>query len=410
MGTFDTILFPLKWVVATLMVFFHNALGWLGMDTSSGVVWVISIVLLTVVIRIALIPLFVKQIKASRGMQLVAPELQKIQAKYKGRKDQAAQEAMGRETMELYRKHGTNPLASCWPVLLQSPIFFALFRVLNSLQPLAEGTYARESIGPLTRQLAEEASKAEFLGANLTSTFMQADATTATRIVTIILIVLMSATTFTTQKQLTQKNMPAAALQGPMAQQQKIMLYALPVIFAISGVNFPIGVLVYWSTTNLWSMGQQFYVIRRNPTPGSEAERRLKERQAAKDAKRGIVREEAPANAIVEEPRGQRQQPKRKDRARPQGAASATPAARPGGQPKATGQGKPAAGAGGTPKSGGQAKARPTTPKPAGTKPAGTKPAGTKPVGGKPAAAEPVADEPTPPVDGTDGESPSPTN
>lgn len=423
MGTFDTILYPLKWVVATLMVFFHNALGWLGLDATSGAVWVISIILLTVVIRIALIPLFVKQIKASRGMQLVAPELQKIQAKYKGRKDQAAQEAMGRETMELYRKHGTNPLASCWPVLLQSPIFFALFRVLNSLQPLAEGTYQRDSIGPLTQELALEASQATFLGANITSTFMQADATAATRIVTIFLIVLMSVTTFTTQKQLTQKNMPAAALQGPMAQQQKIMLYALPIIFAVSGVNFPIGVLVYWSTTNLWSMGQQFYVIRRNPTPGSEAERRLKERRAARAAKRGIVLEEEKPAPVVEEPRGQRVQPKRKDRAggpRPQGTGQGKPTARPAGQPKPAGQGKPATtGTGGAAKAG-QAKARPAGSKPAGTKPAGTKPAGSKPAGPKPAgpkspepgATAPTTDEPTPPsvTDGTDGESPSTTN
>ncbi len=87
------------------------------------------------------------------------------------------------------------------------------------------------------------------------------------------MIVLMSVTTFTTQRQLTQKNMPASALQGPMAQQQKMLLYALPLIFAFSGVNFPLGVLIYWTTTNVWSMGQQFYVIRRNPTPGSEAER-----------------------------------------------------------------------------------------------------------------------------------------
>ena len=425
MGTFDTILFPLKWVVATLMVFFHNALGWLGMDMSSGAVWVISIILLTVVIRVALIPLFVKQIKASRGMQLVAPELQKIQAKYKGRKDQAAQEAMGRETMELYRKHGTNPLASCWPILLQSPIFFALFRVLNSLQPLAEGTYqdgARDSIGPLTQALAHEASQATFLGANITSTFMQEGATTATRIVTIFLVVLMSVTTFTTQKQLTQKNMPAAALQGPMAQQQKIMLYALPLIFAISGVNFPIGVLVYWSTTNLWSMGQQFYVIRRNPTPGSEAERRLKERQAAKAAKRGIVLEEEKAAPVVEEPRGQRQQPKRKDRAgapRPQGTGQAKPTTRPAGQGKPAGQGRPA-GAGGATAAGGPGKARPPASKaggskPAGSKPAGSKPAGAKPTGSKPAGSEPVppksaADEPTPTTDGTDGDAPSTTN
>ena len=82
------------------------------------------------------------------------------------------------------------------------------------------------------------------------------------------MIVLMSATTFLTQKQLMSKNMPADAMNNPFAQQQKILLYVFPLVFAVSGVNFPIGVLLYWLTTNLWSMGQQFYVIRRNPSPG----------------------------------------------------------------------------------------------------------------------------------------------
>jgi YidC/Oxa1 family membrane protein insertase len=89
----------------------------------------------------------------------------------------------------------------------------------------------------------------------------------------------MSLTTFTTQRQLMRKNMPASALDNPFAQQQKILLYLLPLIFAVSGVNFPIGVLIYWLTTNLWSMGQQFYVIRRMPAPGSLAEQAKKERQ-----------------------------------------------------------------------------------------------------------------------------------
>ena len=90
----------------------------------------------------------------------------------------------------------------------------------------------------------------------------------------------MSATTFTTQRQLMMKNMPASALDNPFAKQQKMLLYLMPLFFAISGVNFPIGVLIYWLTTNLWSMGQQFYVIRRMPAPGSLAEKALQERRA----------------------------------------------------------------------------------------------------------------------------------
>ena len=137
------------------------------------------------------------------------------------------------------------------------------------------------------------------------------------RVVTVVLIVAMSATTFLTQRQLTMKNMPPAALQGPMAQQQKVLLYVLPLIFAFSGVNFPIGVLIYWTTTNLWSMGQQFYTIRRMPAPGSQAEIAMKARKAKKAKAHGVIEEDAAPVIIEEKPRGQREQPKRKDRNKP---------------------------------------------------------------------------------------------
>ncbi|WP_318011380.1 membrane protein insertase YidC [Actinotalea sp. M2MS4P-6] len=318
MDWFDTILYPIKVVVAYIMYGFHWLSTQLGLDPASGAAWALSIVGLVVIIRIALIPLFVRQIKAQRGLQLISPELQAIQKKYKGKSDPASREAMSRETMELYRKHGTNPFSSCLPILAQSPIFFALFRVLYRLPDVAAGNYpsagAGGSIGPITPEVAAQATSATIFGAPISSSFMNpVGDPTATRIVTVVLIIAMSVTTFTTQRQLTQKNMPASAMQGPMAQQQKMLLYLLPLIFAISGVNFPIGVLIYWTTTNLWTMGQQFYVIRRNPTPGSEAERALKERRARKAAEKGIVLEED-RPAIEEAPRGQRQQPKRKDR------------------------------------------------------------------------------------------------
>ena len=164
----DTILYPLMVPVAWIMVQFHSLLTTLGLSASSGAAWALSIVGLVVVIRIALIPLFVKQIKASRGMQMLSPELQAIQKKYKGKTDPASREAMSRETMELYRKHGTNPFSSCLPILAQSPIFFALFTVLNNLKSLAEGTYARDSIGPLTQELAIQANDAAVTAATAT--------------------------------------------------------------------------------------------------------------------------------------------------------------------------------------------------------------------------------------------------
>jgi len=305
---FDTILGPIEWAVAWIMYACHWVLTHLGFSEGPSFAWVLSIVGLVIVIRIILIPLFFRQIRASRGMQMMQPELQAIQKKYKGKSDPASREALSRETMALYRKHGTNPFASCLPILLQSPIFFALFRVLNHLPQIADGE--KGAIGPINSSVAHDIETSQIFGAQLSDVFKSAEGTNA-KVAAAILIIAMCATTFFTQRQLTMKNMPKAALQGPMAQTQKLMLWGYPVIFAISGINFPIGVLVYWTTTNLWSMGQQFYTIKRMPAPGSEAERIYKEKKAARDRAKGIIPEEP---LIIEAPRGQRQQPKRKDR------------------------------------------------------------------------------------------------
>lgn len=323
---FMKILYPIEWVVAWIMFLCHKLFTLLGLPDGSGAAWILSIVGLVIVIRTVMIPLFFKQINASRGMQMIQPELQAIQKKYKNKKDPASREAMSRETMALYKKHGTNPFASCLPVLLQAPVFFALFRVLNGLRGISEGT--RAGIGPIDQAVAQAAENSTLFGAPLSSTFLHEPTDLNTKIVAGVLIVAMAATQFLTQRQLTMKNMPQAALEGPMMQTQKIMLYMLPVIMGVSGVNFPVGVLIYWTTTNLWSMGQQFYTIRKMPAPGSEAERLLNERKARKAARKGIVIEETKPT-VIEQPRGQRQQPKRKDRqkGRPAGASPAAPAA-----------------------------------------------------------------------------------
>ena len=270
---------PLYAVVTFIMVAFHTLFKTLGVNSGSGLAWGGSIVGLVVVIRILLIPLFVKQINAQRGLQILQPEIKKLQAKYKGKTDPESRQKQQQEMMKLYKDNGTNPLASCLPILLQAPIFFALFQVLNGI-----GKKPPDGKGSLTDKLAESAADASIFGANISEKFLGADNVTV-QIVTSVMIVLMSATTFLTQKQLMTKNMSAEALDNPFAQQQKILLYVFPLIFAVSGVNFPIGVLLYWLTTNIWSMGQQFYVIRRNPSPGSPAAEALERRKAAKNAR-----------------------------------------------------------------------------------------------------------------------------
>jgi YidC/Oxa1 family membrane protein insertase len=257
--------------------------------------------------------------------------MQKIQKKYKGKRDPESQKAQQAEIMDLYRRTGTNPFSSCLPILIQSPFFFALFQLLNNLRAMAEGK--AEAIGPITQQVAQQIESSTIFGAKLSDSFVTANGNLNVQILTVVLIILMSATTFTTQYQLMRKNMPQAALDNPFAKQQKVLLYLMPIFFAISGINFPIGVLIYWLTTNLWTMGQQFYVIRNMPAPGSEAEARRRKRLERKGKTMdelvvpGLVNDTAtvPDDAPKS---GQRQQPKGKKRAKTTTPKATTPKSR----------------------------------------------------------------------------------
>ena len=259
---FSFITWPVSWVI----VQFHKVYGAIfGPDT--GWAWGLSIVSLVVLIRICLIPLFVKQIKSTRNMQALQPKMKAIQERYKSDKQRQSE-----EMMKLYKETGTNPLSSCLPILAQSPFFFALYHVLSSI---ASG----KEIGVIDGPLLASARQAHIFGAPLASKFTDTAAEvaaldaslTSVRIVTAIMIVMMSASQFFTQRQLMMKNVDLS-VKTPYMQQQKMLMYIFPVIFAVMGVNFPVGVLVYWLTTNVWTMGQQMYVINQNPTPGSKAQ------------------------------------------------------------------------------------------------------------------------------------------
>lgn len=321
---FTSLLYPLELAVAWIVVTWHQLFTSIGLPADGGWTWVLSIVGLVLVIRSFLIPLFVKQIRSSREMQLIQPEIKKIQEKYKGKTDQESRQKLTKETMELYKTRKVNPFASCLPLLLQMPIFFALFNVLN-------GISRERSIGPLTEDLVAQANVATIFGAEISDTFLRAD-TIETRLIAIVLVVLMTASQFWSQRQLFMKNMPPAALDSPFAKQQKILMYVLPGVFAVSGIGFPLGVLFYWLVTNLFSTAQQFLVIRNMPAPGSPAERALEARQALKARRKaerrgGVAKapetgrpnlvkpglEPAPVEAPIPEIR-QRQQPKRASR------------------------------------------------------------------------------------------------
>ncbi|HYP43998.1 MAG TPA: membrane protein insertase YidC [Propionibacteriaceae bacterium] len=307
----SAIMTPLYWVVSGLLVLFHRV--WsplLGVD--SGWTWSLSIVCLTVIIRVALIPLFVKQIKSSRAMQMLQPKVRELQKKYGHDR-----EKLGQETMKLYKEHNANPLSSCLPLLLQMPIFLALFRVLDgAARDIARGHWLK--IHP---ELLSSLNDATIFGARISDTFIKAgfaSGINSIHVVTIVLILAMTATLFVTQLQLMRKNMPPEALTGPFAQQQKIMLYLFPIFFAIGGINFPVGVLIYWFASNLWTMGQQFYVIRRNPAPGTPAydawEARKMSKGPALAVANGRAAEPVEQPEPAAPPRVVRQQPRKQTR------------------------------------------------------------------------------------------------
>jgi YidC/Oxa1 family membrane protein insertase len=289
-------------------------------------------------------------------MQALQPKMKAIQERYKSDKQKQSE-----EMMKLYKETGTNPLSSCLPILAQSPFFFALYHVLSNI---AKG----KPVGVIHKGLVESAQNAHIFGAPLAAKFTDSAAKIASlgatqanvRIVTIIMIVMMSASQFYTQRQLMTKNVDMT-VKTPFMQQQKMLMYVFPLVFAVMGINFPVGVLIYWLTTNVWTMGQQMFVIRRNPTPGSLAFKQREERLRAK-GKLVEPPEDIAAKEAVEAARANRTQPKRQPKAKRQqsggggGSAAASGAAGGSGAPRAGG-GAPRAGAprAGAPKAGGGA-------------------------------------------------------
>jgi YidC/Oxa1 family membrane protein insertase len=174
--------------------------------------------------------------------------------------------------MALQKERGVNPLAGCLPILPQIPVFISLFHVLRRLAPGAPGLYGWSD------ELTDEAARAPFFGAPISSSFnMQepkesqilaiADYTNI-RVVAFVLIVIMCLTTYTTQRQTMKRSGP---VEGQAATVQKLMLYGMPISLFVTGFFFPIGVLLYWFTNNLWTLGQQFFILRKMPPPGSAA-------------------------------------------------------------------------------------------------------------------------------------------
>jgi YidC/Oxa1 family membrane protein insertase len=258
----DWLYTAIAWVMKQWHALFSTFL-----DPAGGITWALSIIFLVVTIRLILFPLFVKQVKSQRAMQELQPEIAKLRKQY-GSDRQGMSQAM----MALQKERGVNPLAGCLPILPQIPVFLSLFHVLRRLAPGKPGLYSWD--GTLT----DEAARAKLFGAPISSSFnmvgAKQDAILAIakysniRVVAMVLIVIMCVTTFFTQKQIMKRSGP---VEGQAATVQRLMLYGMPLSLFVSGFFFPIGVLLYWFTNNLWTLGQQFFILRKMPPPGTDA-------------------------------------------------------------------------------------------------------------------------------------------
>ena len=272
---FDAILHPFAWAISYVWVWIHDLLVLLGMSSGSGMAWVLSIVLLTILVRIAIIPLFLKQIRSSRAMQAIQPEMRKIQDKYKGKKDQVSRQKMMEETQALQRKHKVSPFASCLPMLVQMPVLFGMYRAIIAVSSISVGTYIyrgepTDHLGPLTASVSEEIVNSTVFGVRLSHTLRDSFDQPGVVTVFVAAIVLMVALQFFSMRLSFSRNMPDMG-DNPMAQSQRSMMYVMPLMFIFSGAFFQMGVVIYTVTASFWALGQSLWTIKVMPTPGSPA-------------------------------------------------------------------------------------------------------------------------------------------
>ena len=272
---FDAMLHPFAWAISYVWVWIHDLLVLLGMSSGSGIAWVLSIVLLTILVRIAIIPLFLKQIRSSRAMQAIQPEMRKIQDKYKGKKDQVSRQKMMEETQALQRKHKVSPFASCLPMLVQMPVLFGMYRAIIAVSSISAGTYtyrgeATDHLGPLTASVSEEIVNSTVFGVPLSHTLRESFGQPSVVAVFVAAIVLMVALQFFSMRLSFSRNMPDMG-DNPMAQSQRSMMYVMPLMFIFSGAFFQMGVVIYTVTASFWALGQSLWTIKVMPTPGSPA-------------------------------------------------------------------------------------------------------------------------------------------
>ena len=190
------ILRPLEWVVAQLLTLSHHALVTFGMTAGPSPAWGIAIMCLVLVIRICLLPLFLSQMRAMQRIQVLQPQIQRIQHKYAARKDPRSKEAMQHEIMALQQRHNANPLGSCLPSLIQAPILCSLFYTLQSLPAIADGN--AEPLGGIDHAMAGDIESSSIFGVRIADSFGTV-ASPQSRIIIGVAVALMCLTLFAIQ-------------------------------------------------------------------------------------------------------------------------------------------------------------------------------------------------------------------
>jgi YidC/Oxa1 family membrane protein insertase len=249
---------PLYVAVAWVMTHIHSGLS-LIMPSTSGEAWFLTIVVLVVAMRLILVPLFIKQMHSMRKMSALNPQLMELRKKYKNDK-----QTLNEETMRLYRENGVNPLGGCLPLLAQMPMFFALFSVLRGIADWKSGPTPYG----MSESVVKSAQNANILGAHISDKVLftgTMHVPLEAKIVILCFVAVSVATTFMTVRQSTKRGMtPQMTPDNPMAASQKYMAYIVP-FFALSGLYWAFGLVLYWVTTNVWTLGQQYVLFKRYP-------------------------------------------------------------------------------------------------------------------------------------------------
>ncbi len=373
-----SILNPINDLVAWVIMHIYGVIGPVFGQTS-GLTWVLSIALLVIAMRLIMLPLFIKQMHTQRAMTALTPKIQELRKKYKGDK-----EKLNQETMKLYQEAGVNPLMGCLPVVLQMPLFFALFSVLRAIAEYVPHTTPKYN---LTTTFVQNVNKADIFGVKIKDTFLHGTSLHV-HIVVALVVLLSMATTYLTVRQSMKRGMMPTGSDSPMGQSQKLMAYVMP-LFALTGLYWPFGLVLYWVMTNLWTLGQQYVLLRKYPVgaaaaatggnmPMGKSERPAPAKPSAGAAVRkpkpsAPVTDSGPADATASSSGVQDAVPDTVASSNGQGSASG----------KKPAPAKPAA-------------AKSTTAKPASAKTTTAKPTAAKPATAKPTTAKPTAAKPAP--------------